>query len=194
MIERNRVLRIVLSAAIALMGVHEAGAFHIRLHGLVTEFFSGDGMKSVQVRLVKDSVERETVFTNGKGEYEMFLERGYDYQVWYYREDLVPKYVRIDAREIPLFPDVPFYDMDVQMTMFELIADFDFSTFDEPVALAAYKHSVRNLNWDITFTEARQAAIGRVMVLYERAIADLKKQAMLDKRSTRHKKRRRVYF
>lgn len=177
-----------------LLGAHQADAFHIRLHGLVTEYFSGHGMKSVQVRLVKDSVERETVFTNGKGEYEMFLERGYDYQVWYYREDLVPKFIRIDARDIPLFPDVPFYDMDVQMTLFALIAGFDFSTFDEPVALAAYKHSVRNLNWDITYTEARQAAIGRVMVLYERAVADLKKQAMLDKRAKQRKKRKRAYF
>ncbi|MCB9183602.1 MAG: hypothetical protein H6591_06750 [Flavobacteriales bacterium] len=64
------------------------------------------------MRLVKDSVERATVFTNGKGEYEMYLERGYDYQVWFYRADLVPKYVRIDASEVPLFPDVPYYDMD----------------------------------------------------------------------------------
>ncbi len=185
--------RLILLFPLAL----EAGAcdaFHIRLHGLVTEYFSGDGMKGVQVRLVKDSVERETVFTNGKGAYEIFLERGYEYQVWYYREDLVPKYIRIDARQIPLFPDVPFYEMDVQMTLFALIAGFDFSIFDEAVALASYKHSVRNLSWDIEWTEARQAAIARVMVLYERAVADLKKQALADKRKGQRKKRKRVYF
>ncbi|MCB0764677.1 MAG: hypothetical protein KDB84_08235, partial [Flavobacteriales bacterium] len=85
-------------------------AFYIRLHGLVTEHFSGDGMKGVQVRLVKDSVERETVITGSNGKYEIFLERGYDYLVWFHREDLVTKHVRIDARDIPLFPDVPFYD------------------------------------------------------------------------------------
>lgn len=185
-------MRAAMVAGFALLAA-TCDAFYIRLHGLVTENFSGDGMKNVQVRLVKDSVERATVFTNGKGEYEMYLERGYDYQVWFYREDLVPKYVRIDASEVPLFPDVPYYDMDVQMTMIALIAGFDFSIFDEPVALAAYKHSVRNLNWDIDFTERRQAAIAKVMVLYERAIADLKKQAAEEKRQKRSK-RKRVYF
>lgn len=183
-----------LAAAALLLCATQAAAFHIRLHGLVTEYFSGDGMKGVQVRLVKDSVERETVFTNGKGAYEIFLERGYEYQVWYYREDLVPKFIRIDARGIPLFPDVPYYEMDVQMTLFALIADFDFSIFDEPVALASYKHSVRNLSWDIDWTEARQQAIARVMVLYERAIADLRKQAMAEQRKGQRKKRKRVYF
>lgn len=191
-----RVTRIAgkLAAAALLLCASQAAAFHIRLHGLVTEYFSGDGMKGVQVRLVKDSVERETVFTNGKGAYEIFLERGYEYQVWYYREDLVPKFIRIDARGIPLFPDVPFYEMDVQMTLFALIAGFDFSIFDEAVALASYKHSVRNLSWDIDWTEARQQAIARVMVLYERAIADLRKQAMAEQRKGQRKKRKRVYF
>ncbi len=69
----------------------DCAAFHIRLHGLVTEYFTGDGLKDVQVRLVKDSVERGTVFTNGRGEYELFLERGYDYQVWYYRQGPRPE-------------------------------------------------------------------------------------------------------
>jgi hypothetical protein len=183
----------LLLALVLLAGAADSSGFHIRLYGLVTEHFSGDGMKGVQVRLVKDSVERETVFTNGKGAYEIYLERGYEYQVWYYRVDLVPKFIRIDARGIPLFPDVPFYEMDVQMTMFALLAGFDFSVFDEPVALASYKHSVRNLSWDIDWTEARQAAIARVMVLYDRAIGDLKKQALADKRGNR-KKRKRVYF
>lgn len=184
----------VLMAMLLIAAVADCQAFHIRLYGLVTEHFSGDGMKGVQVRLVKDSVERETVFTNHKGSYEIYLERGYEYQVWFYRDDLVPKFVRIDARGIPLFPDVPFYEMDVQMTMFALIAGFDFSVFDEPVALASYKHSVRNLSWDIDWTEARQAAIARVMVLYDRAIADLKKQAMADNRKAKNKKRKRAYF
>ena len=84
-----------------------ASAFHIHLHGLVTEYFTGDQMKGVQVRLVKDSIERETVITSGNGRYELYLERGYDYVVWFHRSDMVTKHVRIDAREIPLFRMCP---------------------------------------------------------------------------------------
>jgi len=94
-----------------------ASAFHIRLYGLVTEHFTGDPMKGVQIRLVKDSIERETLVTVWNGKYELFLERGYEYQIWFHRTDLVTKHVLIDARDIQLFPDVPFYEMDLQMTL-----------------------------------------------------------------------------
>ncbi len=94
-----------------------------------------------------------------------------------------------------MFPDVPFYDMDVQMTMFTWINGFDFSAFEVPLAMAAYKHSVRNLNWDIVYTEDRQSIIARVMVLYERAIADRRKAIALEGTTAKRKgKRKRVYF
>lgn len=175
--------------------IMDASGFYIKVHGLVTEYFSGNGMKDVQVRLVKDSVDRETVITNAKGEYEMYLERGYDYLIWFHRQDLVTKHVHIDARQVPLFPDVPFYDMDIQMTMFAWIEGFDFSTFEVPVGRAEYKHSVRNLNWDIDYTERLRPEIARVMTLYERAIGELARKASIEGTTVRKRNRRkRVYF
>lgn len=56
----------------------------------------------------------------GNGKYELYLERGYNYQVWFFRSDMVTKHVHIDAREIPLYPDVPFYDMDLPDDPFRL--------------------------------------------------------------------------
>lgn len=190
---RRTVERWLAALACALPAL-AAEAFYIRLHGQVTEYFTGDGLKQVQVRLVKDSVERETVFTNWKGEYEIFLDRGYDYQVWFYRKDLVPKYVRIDARDVPLFPDVPFYDMDVQMTLFALIPDFDFELFDMPVGMASYKHSVRNLSWDFEYTDRMRGETARTMVLYERAVGEREKQMRAQQAANRRKKRKRAYF
>ena len=133
--------------------------------------------------------------TDGRGGYEMYLERGYDYLVWFHRQDLVTKHVHIDAREIPLFPDVPFYDMDVQMTMFTWINGFDFTVFDMPVGRAQYKHSVRNLNWDIEYTDKMRPEVARVMVLYERAIGDRNRAASIAGTTAKRKgKRKRVYF
>jgi len=181
--------------ALTLLGIAApSNAFYIRLYGLVTEHFTGDGLREVQVRLVKDSVERETQFTNWKGEYEVYLERGYDYQVWFYRKGLVPKYVRIDARDVPLFPDVPFYEMDVQMTLFAFISGFDFEVFDQPVGMASYKHSVRNLSWDIDYTERMRTETARVMVRYERAVAAIEKEKMAAQAANRRKKRKRAEF
>ncbi|MFN3874430.1 MAG: hypothetical protein ACK4L7_00775 [Flavobacteriales bacterium] len=186
----SRAFAVLVSAS----SVIAADGFYIRLHGLVTEYFTGDPMKGVQIRLVKDSVERETVFSNWKGQYEVVLDRGYDYQVWFYRKDLVPKYVRIDARDVPLFPDVPFYDMDVQMTMIAYINGFDFELFDMPVGMASYKHSVRNLSWDIEYTERMRAETARLMALYERAVGDLERMHRAERAANRRKKRKRAYF
>lgn len=172
---------IVLTVLAGLCLSTQAHAFHIRLYGLVTDHFTGDGMKGVQVRLVKDSIDRETVITASNGKYEMFLERGYDYLVWFHRDDLVTKHVRIDARDIPLFPDVPFYEMDVQMTMIPWIEGFDFEAFDMPVGMAAYKHSVRNLNWDIAYTERRRPILAKVMVQYERALIRMRREKEKDR-------------
>lgn len=173
---------------------NEAGAFYIRLYGLVTDHFTGDGMKGVQVRLVKDSVERETALTSSNGKYEIFLERGYDYLVWFHRDDLVTKHVRIDARGIPLFPDVPYYEMDVQMTMIEWIEEFDFTVFDPPVGMAAYKQSVRNLNWDIAFTERRRPEIAKVMVQYERVFLRRQREKAKQTGGPGARQRKRVHF
>lgn len=172
-----------------------ASAFHIHLHGLVTEYFTGDQMKGVQVRLVKDSIERETVITSGNGRYELYLERGYNYVVWFHRNDMVTKHVRIDARDIPLFPDVPFYDMDLQITLFQWIEGFDFTLFDAPIGMAAYKHSVRNLNWDIAYNDAMRPKAQKLMVAYEKALIALQKaQARAGSTASPRTRRRVVNF
>ncbi len=167
-------------------------AFHIQLSGLVTEHFSGDPMRGVQVRLVKDSVERETVFTQRNGRYELYLERGYDYLIWFHQENMVTKFVRIDAREIPLFPDVPFYEMDLQMTLFRWIDGFDFSLLNEPVGLAEYKHSVRNMFWNVDYTTARRTALQRLMIAYERELAAIDKARRTERMKLRQRGRRGV--
>src|SRR5688572_17873843 len=110
-----------------LIGATSVFGFHIHVHGIVTDHFSGEPIRNVKVMLVKDSIERETISTTWNGKYELFLERGYAYEIHFKREGMVTKFVAIDAREIPLFPDVPFFEMDLQMSMFKHIDDFDLS-------------------------------------------------------------------
>lgn len=191
-----RSLRILFALLLSLAIHNGAMAFHIHLYGIVTEQFSGDALKGIQVRLVKDSIERETVVTAWNGKYELYLERGYDYQVWFSRNDMVTKYVRIDAREIPLYPDVPFFEMDLQMTVFAWVDGFDFSSFSEPVALADYKHSVRNLNWNTDYTDRRRTELARVMIQYERYLTTQRKaaKAAAKGKATDPRKRKTVGF
>ncbi len=178
----------------ALLTFGTGQAFYILVYGVVTDHFTGDPMRGVQVKLVKDSIERETVNTNWNGRYEIILERGYTYEIHYQRAGMVTKHVFIDATEIPLFPDVPFYEMDIQITMIEGLPDFDMSAFDVPVGKAIYKHSVRNLNWDREYTNSRRVVLERLMINYEREQQARKRAARAEALRSEKKKRKTANF
>lgn len=160
-------LRLFALLAVLLSGPR-LSAFHILLHGEVTEYFTGDRLKGVQVRMVKDSIDRETIITPRDGRYEMYLERGYEYLIWFSKDGFVTKHVRIDTRDIPPVPDVPFYDMFLQMTMVIWVDGVDFGILERPIAEAHYRHSVRNLTWDTEYTESVRKRLVKVMDHYER--------------------------
>jgi hypothetical protein len=142
--------------------------FHVKLHGVVTDHFTGDPIKGARVRLMKAGRQESEQFTRSDGRYTFELERGWRYSVWYHEEGSVDKHVNIDTEEVPVYPDVPFYDMDVQVTLFEWIPDFDFSVFVQPLGEASYKQSVRNVSWDIEYTERMRPLLSKVMDEYEK--------------------------
>lgn len=150
-----------------VMGVH-AQRFNVKLSGQVTELFSGDPIKGALVRLLKAGQEDQQQITRSDGRYALTLERGWKYEVWFSKKSLVTKHVIIDTREIPPYPDVPFYEMDLQMTLFPWVADLDFSTFEEALGLAAYKASVRNMSWDMPYTLQMRPVFSKLMDEYEK--------------------------
>ncbi|MBK9273073.1 MAG: hypothetical protein IPM49_00850 [Flavobacteriales bacterium] len=165
---RSMMLLVMLLTGLAAQAQRER--FYIRLYGLVTEYFTGDPEKGVLVRVLRDSVPLDETVTRSNGTYEFLLDRGAIYTVWFSRKDLVTKHVRIDAREIPVFPDVPFYEMDVQMTMIQWIEGGDYQVFDLPLGEALYKHSVRNLSWNVEYTERIRPQVAEAMDAYEKLV------------------------
>lgn len=166
----TRTLVVLVLLATCLSAQAQRERFYIRLYGLVTEYFTGSPEKGVLVRVLRDSVPLDEAVTKSNGTYEFLLDRGAVYTVWFSRQDLVTKHVRIDAREIPVFPDVPFYEMDVQMTMIEWIEGGDYGVFDMPLGEALYKRSVRNLSWNVEYTERIRPQVAEAMDAYEKLV------------------------
>lgn len=146
----------------------KAQRFSVILSGQVTELFSGDPVKSSLVRVLKAGQEDQQQITRGDGRYKFELERGWKYEVWFSKKNMVTKHVVIDTREIPAYPDVPFYEMELQMTLFPWLADVDLSAFDEALGLAAFKASVRNMSWDMPYTTEMRPVFSKVMDEYEK--------------------------
>ena len=144
----------------------QAQRFTVKLSGVVTELISGDPVSDVLVRVVKAGQDDTQSTTKKDGFYKFELERGWKYVVWFSKDGMITKHVVIDTRKIPAYPDVPFYDMDLQITMFPWIADFDFTAFDQPLGEAGYKASVRNMSWDMPYTEQQRPVFSKIMDEY----------------------------
>lgn len=143
--------------------------FYVQLSGVVTDHFTGDPVKGALVRLLKAGKQEAEVITRSDGRYSFELDRGWHYSVWYSCDGRITKYVDVNTEGVPAYPDVPYYEMDVQMTLFLWIDDFDFSLFQQPIAEASYKQSVRNLSWDGEYTEHMRTRLSQVMDEYEKA-------------------------
>jgi hypothetical protein len=154
--------------ALALATPALSQRFYVKLGGKVTDHFTGDPVRGVLVRLLKAGKQEAEATTRADGSYQFTLDRGWRYAVWYSKQRMVSKHINVDTEEVPPYPDVPFYEMDVQMTMFEWIPDFDFSTFDQPLGEAAFKESLHNISWDIDYTERMRPTLARVMDEYEK--------------------------
>lgn len=142
--------------------------FYISLHGLVTDHFTALPLKDVLVHVEVEGERRMDVVTNADGAYRFLLTKGALYAVSYGKAGYVTKRVSIDSRKVPDYPDVPYYDMDVQMTLFESIPNIDLSLFNEPISEAQYKHSVRTMSWDNAFSEDKQRQVGILMREYQK--------------------------
>ena len=141
--------------------------FYILLHGSVTDHYSAAPLKSALVHVEGGGVNLDMI-TKKDGSYEVRLEKGWRYAIVFSRAGYVSKSVVIDASGVPAFPDVPLYDMDLQMTLFRPLPDFDLSFFEDPIAEATYRHSVRTVNWDNPFSEEKARRVGILMREYNK--------------------------
>jgi hypothetical protein len=158
----------MLALLLVLAVAAPAQRFEVRLSGKVTDHFTGDPLKGVKVRLLKAGKQEGECLSRGDGSYAFNLERGWRYAVWFSKDGLVTKHINIDTEEVPAYPDVPFYEMDVQMTMFTWLPEFDFSLFEMALGEASYVQSVRTMSWDIAYTERMRPMLARVMDEYEK--------------------------
>ena len=151
--------------------------FYILLHGSVTDYYSAVPLKSALVHVEGGGVNLDMI-TKKDGSYEVRLEKGWRYAIVFSRAGYVSKSVVIDASGVPAFPDVPLYDMDLQMTLFRPLPDFDLSFFEDPIAEATYRHSVRTVNWDNPFSEEKARRVGILMREYNKVYRGYYARAM----------------
>lgn len=160
--------------------------FSVILSGKVTEYFTGYPVKGAQVRLIKAGLPQGEQVTRKDGRYRFELERGWKYEVWFSRRQMVTKHVIIDTRDIPPYPDVPFYDMDLQITLFNWVDGVDLGAFNEAIGMAAYKASLHNMSWDTPYTATMRPVFSKTMDAYEKSVSGYTKRRTRKERNPVH--------
>ena len=145
----------------------QAQPFHIKFHGVTTEFHTGKSVKNTLI-LVEWDEGAESFVTKKNGLYNFILQKGPYYHISYVKKGYVTKVMEMDATKIPEEPDVPFFDVNLQITMVPIIDTVDMSTFDEPIGRLEYKESVRTLNWDNSFSKERKEDVAKTMKEYHK--------------------------
>lgn len=143
--------------------------FCVGLNGEVTDYFTGKGIKGVEVRLMESNNLITNGFTLRKGFYAFELDSGKVYTVDASKDGFISKKFIIDTREV-ICPDSLFYDMYLQITLFHRIDGFDFSLFQIPISMASYKESIRNMSWETPYTDKIQPVLDKTMDVYKKSV------------------------
>lgn len=144
--------------------------FCIGLYGNVTDFFTADGIKGAKVTLKETNKVIYSAFTLGKGFYAFELDSGKIYTVEFSKEERVTKSVVINTNGC-FCSDSTYYDMELQMTMFKRVPNFDFSLFKIPVGMAMYDPSVRNMTWHSnSYTNRVKPVLDKTMNAYVKTV------------------------
>lgn len=140
------------------------------VQGVVSGELSGEPLKGVKVRVLRDGELSNLIITRSNGRFELELERNCSYRVEFTRDDLVDKHVLIDTHGAPPLLDVPSLTMLIDITLFTPLATLDAAIFREPLGKAYYKHSSRNIVWDEVYEQEISLPVRKFMAEYFREV------------------------
>ncbi len=148
------------------LNAQEISYIDLRLSGIVTEHFNEKPVKDAVVTAVDASGNKKIATTKSNGIYFVQLADNKNYIVSFSKDGKITKKVSIDTHEIADHTDVSLHEMDLQITLFDSIPNFDFSYFNDPIAQASYKKKLRTIGWKNDYTEIHQEVVDSIMNEY----------------------------
>lgn len=164
------VVVMVLSAYVGLCQGKSVLPYTITVSGTITGEMTGDPLKGVKVRVLRDGELSNLIITKGNGRFKIELERNFFYAFEFTRDDLVDKHVTIDTHGAPPLLDVPSLTMIIDISLFTPVPGMDTQLFQEPMGKAAYKHSSRNIMWDLQYEQEIATSVRKFMAEYYKEV------------------------
>ncbi len=150
-------------------------AYNLRIHGLVTEYLSGELITDALVRVYKDGVKQQAEETGMLGRYGFTLDNNAKYVLRFSSPGHQTKCFSIDTHGLEWDGENKTKDLFVEMTMFQRLSDMDLSFFDLPMGQASFEPATGLVNWDVAYDQRIRPEVQSLMIDYERrmtAMAD----------------------
>jgi hypothetical protein len=160
----------------------EANAFNLRVHGIVTEYSSGELVTDALVRVYKDGVKQQAEETGVLGRYGFTLDNNAKYVLRFSAPGHQTKCFTVDTHGLEWEGENRTKDLFVEMTMFTKLSDMDLSFFDLPMGQAKFEPATGLVTWDTDYDQRIRPEVQSLMIDYERRM-----NTMADATSSAHK-------
>lgn len=145
-----------------------ASAYNLKVHGVVTEYLTGDVITNAVVRVYKDGVKQHTQETGSFGRYGITLDNNAKYILRFSAPGHQTKCFSVDTHGLEWKGENGTKDVFVEMTLFTRIADMDLSYFDLPMGMARFEPLTGLLSWDQEYDARIRSEVAAIMAEYER--------------------------
>jgi hypothetical protein len=184
-----RNLSILSAFGLAMLVSSGTQAFNLKIHGVVTEYLTGQPMTDAVVRVYKDGVKESNEETGAFGLYGHTLKNNALYVIRFSAPGFQTKCFTIDTHGLEWEGAHKVKELFVEMTLFRRISDMDLSFFDLPMGQAHFEPATGLVNWDTEYDLRIREEVQGLMSQYEqRSLSMADATSSIKREGTVHRK------
>ncbi len=142
---------VLICAVVIAQGVYAQD--EVLVYGTITDHYTRSPLLEGRVVVASERGIRDTMPTGPDGTYELYLLYGRMWQLRYEAPGRVTKLIAIDTRRIPPAEQEGGHGMKVDVRLFRAEPGKDYSALKDPMSIARYVDSTRNIEWDLAMAE-----------------------------------------
>lgn len=153
----------------------EAKAYELRVHGVVTEYLTGEAVTNAVMKVYRNGEKVHAEPTGLLGLYAFTLDNHARYVLRFSAPGHQTKCFTVDTHGLEWEGAQRTKDVFVEITLFESISGMDLSFFDLPMGQAHFEPATGLLRWDEEYDQRIRGQVQAIMSDYERrmtAMAD----------------------
>lgn len=172
--EKNIVIRLkhILLIFVLLASFSAFSQNDVSIFGVVRDHSNNKKISGVEITIYQDGTNYSTHKSNSSGKYEFVIGFEHEYKIVYTYPNYVTKYLTIDTRYVPDEEKEGGYEMNIDMTLFNIIEGLDVSILENPIGKAEFDVAGGRMGWDMDYTRKMQAQISALMREHDRKLQE----------------------